>query len=201
MSERGILRLYRHIGNGSPPVLEFGEPAFSDGEPALWIGKSDESYAEFRDRTYIDGAIATVLAGGASMEHLLSDVDGINTEFTLPAGYSGGVVRLHRNGLRQVYGIDYTVDDLTLTTTFVAESGEELLVDVATPQHVEETLSGMDGIVTLFQLEDVPIFGSVKFYRNGLRQAYGVDYTVDGAELTTLFVASADDVLFVEYRL
>lgn len=199
--ERAMLQLYRHVGNGAPPSLEFGEPAFSDGEPALWIGKSDGTQAEFRDRTYIDAAIASVAAGGGALEYLLSGVDGATTSFTLPAAAACGTVRLHRNGLRQLAGVDYTVSGSTLTTLFTAASGEELLVDVATPQHVEQVLTGMDGVKVLYLLDDVPIFGSTRLYRNGLRQAGGVDYSVDGDELTTVFVASSDDSLVVEYRL
>lgn len=200
-SARATLQLYRHVGNGSPPSLEFGEPAFSDGEPALWIGKSDSTIAEFRDRTYIDAAIASVVAGGASLEYLLTGMDGLTVEFDLPAAAACGTVRLHRNGLRQLEGVDYSVSGTVLTTTFTPAADEELLVDVATPQHVEQVLTGMDGVKVLYALDDIPIFGSTKLYLNGLRQASGVDYSVDGDELTTVFVASTDDSLVVEYRL
>lgn len=55
---RPALQLYRRAGTGTPSSLSFGEPAFSDGEPRLYVGNSDGSISTFVDKAYIDAATA-----------------------------------------------------------------------------------------------------------------------------------------------
>lgn len=57
-SSRGILRFYRHAGSGAPPSLEFGEPAYSDAEPHIYVGNSDGTHSTFVDKNYVDAATA-----------------------------------------------------------------------------------------------------------------------------------------------
>lgn len=63
----------------------------------------------------------------------------------------------------------------------------------------DEILQGLDGTKRVFWLEKRPIDGTVRMYRNGLRLARGIDYTVLGRCITTEFTPEADEVLLVDY--
>ena len=122
-----MLQLYRHIGTGAPPSLHFGEPAFSDGEPALRVGKSDGSMAVFRDQAYIDDALAGL--GLEVWNELLVGVNGSSSSFSLAYTPMSGTVRLYHNGMRLTPGVDFSVIGSSISTTFVPDAGDNLLAD------------------------------------------------------------------------
>lgn len=125
--DRAVLQLYRHIGSGAPPELNFGEPAFSDGEPAIRIGKSDGSMAIFRDQEYIDTALQGL--GVEVFNEMLSGVDGVSSSFNLAHAPMSGTLRLYRNGLRLTPSIDFTAIGSSISTSFVPDASEVLLAD------------------------------------------------------------------------
>ena len=125
--DRAVLQLYRHIGTGAPPSLHFGEPAFSDGEPALRVGRSDGSMAVFRDQAYVDSALAGL--GVEVWSELLSGLDGSSSSFSLANTPMSGTVRLYYNGLRLTPEIDYSIIGSSISTTFVPGASDTLLAD------------------------------------------------------------------------
>lgn len=75
---------------------------------------------------------------------------------------------------------------------------------VAGPTFVTgEVPSGtIDGSNTVFSLANSPIVGSVALMTNGLRQEEGVDYTIDGADITFEMgsIPQTGDTLLADYR-
>lgn len=55
---RQALQILRRAGSGAPSEMYFGEPAYSDAEPRLYIGNSDGTHSTFVDKTYVDAATA-----------------------------------------------------------------------------------------------------------------------------------------------
>lgn len=66
-------------------------------------------------------------------------------------------------------------------------------------EQYDEILQGLDGVSSTFTLARRPIDGTVRMYRNGLRLARGIDYTVSGRSVETQFVPEPDEVLLVDY--
>jgi len=65
----------------------------------------------------------------------------------------------------------------------------------------QEILTGLDGVTAEFELQHVPIDSSaVKLYRNGMRLANGLDFTVSDSTVTTGFVPFSDEVILAEYQ-
>lgn len=63
----------------------------------------------------------------------------------------------------------------------------------------DELLSGLNGTARIFQLSRKPIDGSVRLYRNGLRLARGIDYTVTGRTIELPAAPDADEILLADY--
>jgi hypothetical protein len=64
----------------------------------------------------------------------------------------------------------------------------------------EVPLGAQDGINDVFNLEHIPIAGSLQVYLNGLRLNIVDDYTVTGNELTMLFIPIPEDTFTADYR-
>lgn len=67
-----------------------------------------------------------------------------------------------------------------------------------------ETPSGaLNGSNTTFTLASTPVAGSVKLYRNGVRQNVGAgnDYTISGTTITTATPPASTETLLADYRI
>ena len=69
---------------------------------------------------------------GPQTENLISQINGIATQFSTTYNYVAGSLRVYVDGLRQFITVDYTEDGTNLFTTIFAnplEPGATLLVD------------------------------------------------------------------------
>jgi hypothetical protein len=53
---------------------------------------------------------------------------------------------------------------------------------------------------TSFTLANTPVTGTVKVYRNGLRQIVGTDYTISGTTITYLYAPTTGDSIVTDYQ-
>lgn len=155
------------------------------------------------------------VAGFVDAEAPGGTLDGINAGFTLSAAPDpASSLLLHRNGLLQNQGLDYTVSGAVITFDGAAIplAGDLLLasyrinseltssygfVDAETPQ------GDADGVNDAFTLAGIPDpASSLLLYRNGLLQRQGLDYTVSGAAITFAgaSVPQDGDTLQASYR-
>lgn len=63
----------------------------------------------------------------------------------------------------------------------------------------DEVVTGLDGTARVFWLARKPIDGTVRLYRNGLRIARGVDYTVTGRRIELPLAPEADEIILADY--
>lgn len=66
-------------------------------------------------------------------------------------------------------------------------------------EQYDEIIQGLDGVANVFSLAHLPINGTVRMFRNGLRLARNIDYTVAGRVVTTAFIPESDEVLLADY--
>jgi hypothetical protein len=142
-------------------------------------------------------------------------INGSNTLFLLSAApQPAGSLALFRNGMLLRQGVDYTVSGNTVVVTSAATPamGDSLVawyrVVTGTQAGIEiadlETPTGnIDGVNTVFTLSGIPLpASSLQFFRNGLLQKAGIDYTL--AVNTVTFHASSvpqtGDILQASYR-
>jgi hypothetical protein len=101
------------------------------------------------------------------------------------------------------------VDSNGVLETAVGQVGDCVLVDGTTgpcgaPTFVDaETPGGtLDGVNTSFTLANTPSGSSLQFFRNGLYQTSGIDYTLTGSTVTFTIAATPQpgDVLTASYR-
>jgi hypothetical protein len=57
-----------------------------------------------------------------------------------------------------------------------------------------------DGVTTVFTLSETPVLGSEQVFLNGILQEEGVDYTIDGAEITFAVAPDVGFTIRVSYR-
>lgn len=88
-------------------------------------------------------------------------------------------------------GLVWTIDAGVVTGAMLASSG---FVDNETPSGTVNSSN------TSFTLANTPITGTVKVYKNGLRQTLTTDYTISGTTITFVTAPSTGAVLKVDYR-
>ena len=138
-------------------------------------------------------------------------INGSNLSFSL-AHVPYGNVDLFWNGLIQQPGLDYSLSGNNITFLVQPpQTSNSLLADYIVNDGTSETPtelfidwevpSGLtDGTNTTFDLGHVPVSGSVKLYKNGVRQDPSSDYSVSVAVVTMTVAPQAGDDLTVFYR-
>lgn len=153
--------------------------------------------------TFIDGEIPGGTVNGSNNSFTLANVPSPSTSLTL-----------FRNGLLLAPGINYTLsaNSITFQAGSLPQTGDRLLatyrlsvsipgvgfVDPATPAG---TINGVNATFTLSQSPSPTT--SLAVYRNGLRLAAGVDYTLSGSVITFLAgaIPQTNDTLLCSYRI
>ena len=83
-------------------------------------------------KTYVEARLSTLERMEVDDEDITSQINGSATVFTLAhTPFNGDKVKLFHNGqrLRQGAGNDFTISGLTITLTFVPESGDQMWAD------------------------------------------------------------------------
>lgn len=153
--------------------------------------------------TFIDGEIPGGTVNGSNNSFTLANVPSPSTSLTL-----------FRNGLLLAPGINYTLsaNSITFQAGSLPQTGDRLLatyrlsvsipgvgfIDPATPAG---TINGVNATFTLSQSPSPTT--SLAVYRNGLRLAAGVDYTLSGSVITFLAgaIPQTNDTLLCSYRI
>lgn len=141
-------------------------------------------------------------------------MDGANAAFTLASAPTpSSSLEIFRNGLLLKQGIDYTVSGNAVT--FAASSIPQAADVLVASYRLSVTLTGigfvdmetpagaLNGSNATFTLSQVPNPAtSLDVFRNGIRLASGVDYTVSNNALTFLpsDIPQAGDILLCSYR-
>lgn len=81
--------------------------------------------------------------------------------------------------------------------------GSQLLTFVGSSAFVDgETPSGLvNDSNTVFTIASTPVTGSVKVFKNGMRQKVTSDYTISGTTITFVVAPETGDTLLVDYRI
>jgi len=185
-------------------------------------GAIDGAIGNLGDCVHVDGTTGPCGSGGGSSgtgtfvdaEVPGGAVNGSNTSFTLaniPAPSAS--VELFRNGLLLQTGNDYTLTGNTITflSSTVPQSSDVLLASYRVSVTITgvgfvdlETPAGsVNGSNTSFTLSHVPSpQSSVAVFRNGMRLASGLDYTISNNALTFAAgdVPQSGDVILCSYR-
>ena len=193
--------------------------AFADSRAAVIdaIGAIDAVAGNPSDCVHVDGTSGS--CGGSGSTNVFVDgetpsgtLNGSNTQFTLAnTPVASTSVSIWRNGLFQRYGVDFSVSGNTITFLGTPPQAGDVLrtsyrtgsvsgvnfVDAETPTG---TANGSNATFTLASTPSPA--GSLAVYRNGLRMALNVDYTLSGSTITFLSVAlpQSGDTLAVSYR-
>jgi len=181
-------------------------------------GAIDAASGNLSDCLHVDGTSGPCASTSISFidgEVPQGTINGTNGAFTLanvPNPTSS--LSLFRNGLLLDQGVDYTIvnNAVTFQSGFLPQTNDVLLatyrlsvsipgvgfVDKETPTG---TLNGVNGTFTLSMTPSPAT--SLAVYRNGLRLASGVDYTLSGATITftTGLVPQTSDTLICSYRI
>jgi len=194
-------------------------PAFADSRAAVIdaSGAIDGVAGNPSDCVHVDGTSGSCSGSGSlnvfvDGETPSGAINGSNTQFTLantPAASTS--VSVWRNGLFQRYGVDFSVSGSTITFPGTPpQTGDVLLASYRTGTVTgvnfvdAETPAGTaNGSNAAFPLANTPNpAGSLAVYRNGLRVALNIDYTLSGSTITFLPVAlpQSGDTLAVSYR-
>lgn len=153
--------------------------------------------------TFIDGEIPS----GA--------MDGSNAVFTLAnVPNPASSLSLFRNGLLLTQGGDYTLAGNTITFQIgavpqpndVLSASYRLSVSIPGVGFVDQEMpsGAIDGVNATFTLSQTPSPStSLAVYRNGIRLAAGLDYTLSGATITfgAGLVPQLSDILLCSYRI
>ncbi len=174
------------------------------------ISGSLELYGQ-RKRLYpgddysISGKVITTIASYSAGD-LLGDyqvstrnevVSGSGTTFTLLSTPNSGTLQLYGQRNRLYPNIDYTLSGKIITTTLSYSTGD-LLADyqsTSTPVN-DEVISGSG---TNFTLAATPIVGSEHIFGQGVRLYPTSDYSISGANITTILTFATGDLL-ADYR-
>ena len=191
------------------------------------LGALDAATGDLSDCVRVDGSSGPCgSAGGgtgASATFVDSEtpsgaIDGVNTVFILSQEPNPATsLLLWRNGVLQKQGVDYDLNAsvVTFLNGLAPQSGDILQASYrtsgdgavgATTVFVDgETPSGaIDGFNTSFLLSQTPNPPSSLFlYRNGLLQRSGVDYSLNGSQITFVpaAVPQSGDILLASYRM
>jgi hypothetical protein len=193
-------------------------PAFADSRAAVIdaIGAIDGVAGNASDCVHVDGTSGSCGGGSPAVfvdgETPSGAINGSNTQFTLAnTPVASTSVSVWLNGLFQRYGVDFSVSGSTISFLGTPpQTGDVLLASYRTG-----TLSGVNfvdaetptgtanGSNATFALANTPNpAGSLAVYRNGLRVALNIDYTLSGSTITFLPLAlpQSGDTLAVSYR-
>jgi hypothetical protein len=182
-------------------------------------GAVDGAVGNLTDCMHVDGTSGACGTGSAGSTVFVDaetpggTLDGVNTSFTLanPPNPSTSLT-LYRNGLRLSQNVDYAVatNSITFLANAVPRPTDTLLADyrLTTLPGVgfvdAETPSGtIDGVNNSYTLAQAPNpASSLDVFRNGMRMAVGVDYTLSGNAITFVAVVpQIGDVLLCSYRI
>jgi hypothetical protein len=161
------------------------------------------------------------IAGGTTTANFVDaetpsgNVDGTNLSFALANTPSLPTdVTLYKNGIVQLYGIDYTVSGsiITFSSGEPPVTGDELLAyyriagtGTASSFVDDETPAGViNGTNMSFTLANAPApTGSLKLFKNGTLLAVNVDYTLSGhlITFTSSTTPTTGDSVLAYYRI
>jgi hypothetical protein len=191
---------------------------FADSRAAVIdaTGAVDGAAGNLSDCVHVDGTSGGCGSGATNIfvdgEVPSGAINGSNVQFTLAnTPVASSSVSAWRNGLFLHFGVDFSVSGNTITFLGTApQTGDVVLASYRTG-----TLSGVtfvdaetpsgtaNGSNATFTLANTPNpAGSVAVYRNGLRVALNIDYTLAGSTITFLPVAlpQSGDTLVASYR-
>jgi hypothetical protein len=183
-------------------------------------GAIDGAVGNLTDCMHVDGSSGACGTGGGStvfvdQETPTGTLDGVNSAFTLanPPNPSTSLA-LYRNGLLLSQNLDYSIanSSVTFQSGAVPRAGDTLLanyrlaaglpgvgfVDGETPSG---TINSVNNFYTLVQAPNPA--SSLALYRNGIRLASGLDYTLSSNGITfgAGLVPQTGDVLQCYYRI
>jgi hypothetical protein len=188
------------------------------------LGAIDGATGNLTDCLHVDGTSGPCGTGGGTggtstgtfvdAEPPSGAMDGANAAFTLAnAPTPPSSLEMFRNGLLLKQGNDYTVSGnaVTFTASAIPQPADLLLasyrlsvtlsgigfVDTETPAG---TVNGSNATFTLSQVPNPAT--SLDVFRNGIRLASGVDYTLSNSALTFLpsDIPQTGDILLCSYR-
>jgi hypothetical protein len=180
-------------------------------------GAIDGAIGNLSDCLHVDGTsgpCASVSTSFIDGEVPSGALNGSNAGFTLAnVPNPAASLTLFRNGLLLKQGGDFTLSSnaITFQTGAVPQSGDILSASYRLSVTIpgvgfvdQETPSGaINGVNTVFTLSQTPSpSASVAVYRNGVRMALGVDYTLSGAVITfgAGLAPQSSDTLTSSYR-
>ena len=138
--------------------------------------------------------------------------NGSNTSFTL-AHAPYGNIELFWNGVMQQPDLNYSLSGSSLSVlTTPPGASDSFLADyivndgssvTPTEQFVDDEtpFGAIDGSNVTFTLAETPVTGSVKLYRNGLRQDPSADYSISGGTITMSIAPQSGDWFTAYYRM
>jgi hypothetical protein len=169
-------------------VLDEGIPIDSAAQILNFVGPGVR--AESKPGNQVD--IFIFGDGYAPVQERLTVASVGQTLFALsqnPIDYS--VVMLFVNGVKQIYGTDYTVNGNAVTytssTILLPEDKVEAYYFVTSRDGYVPVMQSVTISIdsqTIFTLQRVPDPTTVMFFINGIKQVFGSDYTVSGSEIT-----------------
>lgn len=107
------------------------------------------------------------------------------------SGFTAGNINASSNStLTTLSALSLPYSQLTGTPTILATSN---FVTAEIPS------GSINSSNTAFTLANAPTSGTVKIFRNGLRQIAGTDYTISGTAITYLYAPTTGDSLIIDY--
>ena len=147
-------------------------------------------------------ATTTVVSGGGGSDQrnsFIGTIDGINKIFTLATAPDINNLKVYFNGALQLPPDDYTLNGNQVTFARAPQpaSGDfsaDVIVAYYGSGSSRQTVSGtIDGINNIFTLPSAPNALSLQFFWNGSLQFEGIDYTLNGNQVTLSKAPKATD--------
>jgi hypothetical protein len=180
-------------------------------------GGIDAVQGNLSDCVHVDGTAGPCGAGANNGSFVDSEVptgslNGVNAAFTLSQTPSpSSSVLIFRNGVLQKQGLDYTINGalLTFASASIPQAADTVLAAYRTGSSTGNfidaevpggTLNGTNRTFTLVQTPNPA--SSLSWYRNGILQKQGVDYTLSGGTILAAAnaVPQSGDTLLAYYR-
>lgn len=225
----GPIQFTRGIRANLPSIGLPGQAFFctDTGEVFVWngtsmVGPAAAMTVEIAARIAADAAEATARANGdtaettraTAAEALLAPLaspaltgnptvptQAANTNNTRAAStaYADAAVSVEKTRAQAAEALLATITALNaeVTRATAAEATKQNIINFADA----ESPSGQGAGNTVLTLAHAPVTaGSLRVFRNGVRQALTTDYTLAGSTLTLLLALSSTDVIVVDYR-
>lgn len=157
-----------------------------------------------------DGSWIPESGGGGSSSEILNEVpsgsvNNSNTLFILSTLPITNTERVYLNGIRQKTTLDYFITGQNITFATPPYFNDLITVDylitISTTKVFNEVPSGaIDNSNTIFTLTNSVNDSKISLYLNGVRQKYGIDYSVSGNIITFVEPPYFGDIIIVDYE-